>query len=67
MNSKTNPIETARKKLLSVAKEITDKLGIEIHTVHFAIVKDSQDTPPRLSARLCYTDTSGDQVTTTRE
>lgn len=60
-------IETARKKLLSAAKEIAEKYGIEIHTIHFSTVKDTEDTPPRLAARLCYTDTTGEQVTTTRE
>lgn len=59
-------IETARKKLLSAAKEIAAKYGIEIHSVHFSTIKE-EDMEPRLQARLCYTDTTGDQVTTTRE
>lgn len=66
MSNKTNPIETARKRLETAAKEIAQKLGIEIHSVHFSTIEE-EDLTPRISARLCYTDTTGEQVITKRE
>lgn len=63
---KQNPIETARKRLETAAKEIAAKLGIEIHTVHFSTIEE-EDMKPRISARLCYTDTTGEKAVTTRE
>ncbi len=65
--TKTNAVEIARKRLENTAYEIDAKYGIEIHSVHFTVVTSEDDPKPHISARLCYTDTRDEQVSTTRE
>jgi hypothetical protein len=65
--SNQHAVEIARKKLAATAYEIAAKYGVEIHSVHFSVVTSEDDPKPHVSARMCYTDTSDEQVTTVRE
>lgn len=60
-------VEIARKKLENVAYEIAAKYGLEIHSVHFSAVTSEDDPKPHIQARMCYTNTQDEQVSTTRE
>lgn len=60
-------VEIARKRLENVAYEIAAKYGLEIHSVHFSSAASEDDPKPHLQARMCYTDTRDEQVSTTRE
>lgn len=65
--TKTNAVEIARKRLENTAYEVAAKYGLEIHSVHFSVTTTEDDPKPHIQARLCYTDTNDEQVTTTRE
>lgn len=65
--TRTNAVEIARKRLENVAYEVAAKYGLEIHSVHFSVSTTEDDPKPHIQARLCYTDTNDEQVTTTRE
>lgn len=65
-NSK-HAVEIARKRLENTAYEIAAKYGLELHSVHFAVTTTEDDPKPHITARLCYTDTRDEQVTTIRE
>lgn len=65
--TKTNAVEIARKRLENIAYEVAAKYGLEIHSVHFSVTTTGDDPKPHIQARLCYTDTKDEQVSTTRE
>lgn len=60
-------VEIARKRLENAAYEIAAKYGLEIHSVHFSAVTSEDDPNHHIQARMCYTDTRDEQVSTTRE
>lgn len=60
-------VEIARKRLENAAYEIAAKYGLEIHSVHFSVVTSENDPKPHIQARMCYTDTHDEQVSTIRE
>jgi hypothetical protein len=67
MSSTKHAVEIARKRLENTAYEVAAKYGLELHSVHFSVTSTEDDPNPHISARLCYTDTRDEQVTTIRE
>lgn len=65
--SKKNAVEIARKRLENTAYELVSKFGLEIHSVHFSVTTTKDNKKPHIAARLCYTDTRDEQVSTIRE
>lgn len=67
MSNTKHAVEIARKRLENTAYEVAAKYGLELHSVHFTVTTTEDDPKPHITARLCYTDTRDEQVTTTRE
>lgn len=67
MSSTKHAVEIARKRLENTAYEVAAKYGLELHSVHFSVTSTEADPKPHITARLCYTDTRDEQVTTIRE
>ncbi len=67
MTKTKQAVEIARKKLASIASEMAAKYGLELHSVHFSAIPSEDGTQATTSARMCYTDTRDEQVSTTRE
>lgn len=67
MSSTKHAVEIARKRLENTAYEVAAKYGLELHSVHFSATTTEDDPKPHIAARLCYTDTRDEQVTTIRE